>query len=716
MPSPVFEESQPMCLEPRKAASMPWVFAVLVLLVAHLGVADPSSADGATGAAADEGTSGTAVEVENLDEPDHWTAELMMKARHVGDVSLTDDGKWAFYTIRDAIMGPAESEYRTQIYRAAADGSSIQQLTFDPAGASLPKPSPDGRYLAFISSRAGRNIFLMRTDGGEAWQLTAVQTGVGNFIWADDSEHIVYTVAEGPSADDLVRLQGKDDSREIGRFQGNAHLWMVSIPEQAGQIGKARRLTEGPMHVDPIYQWGFDLSPDGKTVAFTRSSHPRVNDWPTADILLVDVESGETRPLAQSASAESGPHYSPDGRWIAFGISEDPPSWAFTGDIVVIAADGSGEPKKLAATGDRNLTHILGWSKDSQGVYFKEARGTLSRIAYLPLDGGPAVELDTGERVMDFASWSPSGHLIFSGQSFYSPPEVYVLDTGAGGDPVQVSAANADLPDLPLPKAEVVRWKSKDGLEIEGILVHPIGAAEEGPAPLLLNIHGGPIGVFRQEYLANSYIQPIAAFAAKGFAVLRPNIRGSSGYGRDFRRANMDDWGGRDYEDLMAGVDHVVEMGVADPDRLGVLGWSYGGYMTAWIMTQNQRFKAAVMGAPMTNLMSYSGTTDIPDFVPGYLNGYFWQNPERYQGRSPMFHIKNARTPALLLHGENDVRVPVGQSYELYNALTRLGVPTQMVTYPRMGHGPGEPKQQLDIGRRHVAWFQRFLLDSEEAE
>ena len=507
MPSSVFEDSESFGrvqrAQPQKPAPMALMLTLLVSLVAFFGIADVSSADDM----ADKSASDKVGEVEKPTGPDHWTPELMMKARHVGDVSLTHDGKWAFYTIRDAITGPAQSEYRTQIYRAAVDGSSNQQLTFDPAGASLPKPSPDGKYLAFISSRAGRNIFLMRTDGGEAWQLTAVQTGVGNFIWAGDSNHIVYTVAEAPAADDMVRFKGKDDSREVGSFQGNAHLWMLSIPEQAGQLGEARRLTEGKMHVDPIYQWGFDISPDGKTVAFTRSNHPRANAWPTADIALVDVESGETRPLANSSSAESAPKYSPDGRWIAFGISEDPPSWAFTGDIVVIAADGSGEPRKLAATGDRNLNHILGWSEDSQGVYFREASGTLSRIAYLPLDGGPPVEVSTGERVMDFAAWSPSGHLIFSGQSFYSPPEVYVLDTAGNSGPVQVSAANSDLPDLPLPKAEVIRWKSKDGLEIEGILVHPTEAAGDGPAPLLLNIHGGPIGVFRQGF-SGQFLHP----------------------------------------------------------------------------------------------------------------------------------------------------------------------------------------------------------------
>ncbi len=220
--------------------------------------------------------------------------------------------------------------------------------------------------------------------------------------------------------------------------------------------------------------------------------------------------------------------------------------------------------------------------------------------------------------------------------------------------------------------------------------------------------------MFTQTYIANRGLYPVAAFAAEGYAVLRPNPRGSSGYGKAFRHANRKDWGGGDYRDLMAGVDHVVAAGIADPERLGVMGWSYGGFMTSWTITQTRRFKAASVGAGVTNLMSFNGTADIPGFVPDYFGAEYWENLDVYRAHSAMFQIKGVTTPTLILHGEADVRVPVSQGYEFYNALRRQNVPVTMVTYPRQGHGPTEPKFVLDIGRRLLDWFNRHLRKSEK--
>jgi dipeptidyl aminopeptidase/acylaminoacyl peptidase len=227
--------------------------------------------------------------------------------------------------------------------------------------------------------------------------------------------------------------------------------------------------------------------------------------------------------------------------------------------------------------------------------------------------------------------------------------------------------------------------------------------------PLILNIHGGPAGVFQQNFLGGRGPYPLAVFSSRGYAILRANPRGSSGYGTEFRRANTKDWGGMDYQDLMTGVDHVIAMGVADPERLGVMGWSYGGYMTSWIITQTKRFKAASAGAPVTNLMSFNGTADIPSFVPDYFGGHFWENPEIYAKHSAMFNIKGASTPTLIQHGEADIRVPISQGYELYNALKAQGVPTRMIVLPRQPHGPNEPKMQLAAMQSNLEWFEKYL-------
>jgi len=300
------------------------------------------------------------------------------------------------------------------------------------------------------------------------------------------------------------------------------------------------------------------------------------------------------------------------------------------------------------------------------------------------------------------------GAIGLSIQSPNEAPEAFITPADRWA-PARVSQANAGGPKYPLGRTEVVNWKAADELEIEGLLTYPVGYERGKRYPLLLVIHGGPAGVFTQNYIAARGVYPIATFAAQGWAVLRCNIRGSSGYGKTFRYANYNDWGGMDYKDLMAGVDHVIGMGVADPDRLGVMGWSYGGFMSSWIITQTKRFKAASIGAPVTNLMSFNGTTDIPSFVPDYFRVEFWNDLDPYVKHSAMFNIKNASTPSLIQQGESDERVPIGQGYELYNALKRQGTPVKMVVYPRQPHGLQEPRLVLDAARRNVEWFQLYL-------
>jgi dipeptidyl aminopeptidase/acylaminoacyl peptidase len=212
-----------------------------------------------------------------------------------------------------------------------------------------------------------------------------------------------------------------------------------------------------------------------------------------------------------------------------------------------------------------------------------------------------------------------------------------------------------------------------------------------------------------QTFVGGRGVYPIATFASRGFAILRPNPRGSSGYGTEFRRANIQDWGGGDFQDLMTGVDKVIEMGVADPNRLGVMGWSYGGFMTSWVVTQTGRFKAASAGAPVTNLMSFNGTADIPSFVPDYFGGQSWEVMDRYQKHSPMFNVKGVTTPTMIQHGESDIRVPISQGYEFYNALKAQGVPTRMLVLPRQPHGPNEPKMQLAAMKANLDWFEKYL-------
>jgi len=322
-------------------------------------------------------------------------------------------------------------------------------------------------------------------------------------------------------------------------------------------------------------------------------------------------------------------------------------------------------------------------------------------VVFAPAHGtfGNAVVLNRGGTYAGMGMQSPE-----------EPVEAYVMDLGSL-EPVRVSAANTNLSKQAIGETRAIKWKSKDGKEVEGLLTLPVNYDKSRRYPLILNIHGGPAGAFGETFIGAAAPYPIASFAARGWAVLRANPRGSTGYGLAFRSSNVDDWGGGDYQDLMAGVDAVIQMGVADPNELAVMGWSYGGYMTNWVITQTSRFKAAATGAGLSDLISMWGTNDIPSTLDDYFEGAWFDQPDRYIAMSPLAHVDKVTTPTLILHGGSDIRVPTTQGYEMYSAIKRKGVPTEMVVYPRQPHGPQEPKFVLDIMRRHIDWVAKYIGD-----
>ena len=632
-----------------------------------------------------------------------WTPEEMMKVKSIGSVLVSPDGKRAVFTVIEPVMTEDKSEFTTQVWMAKADGSEAFPFTSGDKSSTNPQWSPDVHLIAFTSSRTGKNnIWLIRTDGGEAEQLTDVKSGVETLAWSPDGRWIAFTMSDPPSEQEEKDQKARNDARVVGENIKLTHLWVIPVEKDAEGKREARRLTKADFNVA---DW--DWSPDGKTIIFSHVPTPGADDWTRSDISTVDVGSAELKPFASTGAAEASPMYSPDGRWVAFRASDNPPTWGFMGWIF-IAPSAGGPAKRLAPTYDEQ-PEVLGWSADGKWVYFTETRGTTTSIGALPVDGGAAKVLNPGERAVFDANLNSTRTAFgLSRQSWDRAPEAFVASADAWS-PVQVSQVNSEAPQHPLGKTEVIRWKAPDKREIEGLLTYPVGYTPGRRLPLLLIVHGGPTGVFVQSYIANRSQYPIAAFSARGWAVLRSNIRGSSGYGSEFRYANYKDWGGMDYRDLMAGVDEVIRLGVADPDRLGVMGWSYGGYMTSWIITQTRRFKAASIGAPVTNLMSFTGTTDISGFIPDYLGAEFWDDLSSYIKHSAMFNIKGVTTPALIQQGEQDVRVPIGQGYELYNALKRQGTKVKMVAYPRQPHGLREPRLILDAGRRNIEWFDEHL-------
>jgi dipeptidyl aminopeptidase/acylaminoacyl peptidase len=639
-----------------------------------------------------------------------WTPELQVKLKAAGSPRVSPDGKRVVYTVSDAVMTADKSEFLSQIWMAILDqpnGSQLPrsvQLTFGDKSSNNPKWSPDGNWIAFTSNRKDNksNIYLLNLNGGEAEPLTDVKTGVQNFAWSPDGRSIAFRMADAKTEEEEKNDKARNDFRWVDENVKMSRLYVISLQKDANGKREPRKLTTENYNVDD-----FDWSADGSRIAFAHTKTPGANDWTTSDVSLVEVASGKVTALANTPAAESSPSFSPDGKSIAVLVSDNPVRWAQSGNIQIFPA-GGGAPKSLALSYDAQ-PGIAGWSSDSKRIYFAEPKGTGTQLYVVDVAANRIDEVKATTAVYSQWSINPSNTTLgFVRQTSDTPGDVFVASV-RDFSPVQITRVNGDVKLPALGRTEVVTWKSQDGKQIEGLLTYPVGYQAGQRVPLILNVHGGPAGVFQQTFLGGRGAYPLATFAARGYAILRPNPRGSSGYGADFRRANTKDWGMGDYQDLMTGVDHVIAMGVADPNRLGVMGWSYGGFMTSWIVTQTKRFKAASAGAPVTNLMSFNGTTDIQSFVPDYFGGQSWDSIEVYQKHSPMFNVKGVSTPTMVQHGEADVRVPIAQGYEFYNALKAQGVPARMLVLPRQPHGPNEPKMQVAAMQANLDWFEKYI-------
>lgn len=633
-----------------------------------------------------------------------WSPEMQVKVKAIGTPRVSPDAKWVSYTVSNEVMAADKSEYVSQIWLASSDGKDSMQLTFADKSSTNPKWSPDGKWLAFTSSRKDNksNLYVLRVSGGEAEMITDVKSGVGDFEWSPDGKWIAYAMTDAKSDDEDKNDKARNDFRWVDENIKMSRLYVMPVAKDANGKRESRKLTADNRSVS-----GFEWSPDGSKIVFSHVSDPRADYWPTSDVAIVDVASAKVTSFAATKAAETSPNFSPDGKWIAMVVGDLPTRWAQSSNIVLFpVAGGAGKVIPLSHDGQPNF---VGWQGDSSRLYFLEAKGTGTAMYSVDVAAGTIRQSQYADGVV--TGVNINGNSTAFGmvmQNSTKPPEAFVAKF-TDNEPTQVSWANADIAKMPVGKTELVKWKSKDGRAIEGLLTYPNNYVAGTRVPLILNIHGGPAGVFQQSYIGGRGVYPIATFASKGYAILRPNPRGSSGYGTEFRRANIKDWGGMDYEDLMTGVDHVVAMGVADANRLGVMGWSYGGYMTSTIVTKTKRFKAASAGAPVTNLMSFNGTADIPAFIPDYFGGQSYEIPEIYAKHSAMFNVKGVTTPTMIQHGESDVRVPISQGYEFYNALKQQGVPTRMIVLPRQPHGPNEPKMQLAAMQANLDWFDKYL-------
>jgi dipeptidyl aminopeptidase/acylaminoacyl peptidase len=624
--------------------------------------------------------------------------------RGVGAPVLSPDGRWVAYIVSDP---PDTSEgLRTNssdIWITDFEGKRPpRRYTFTTGNETSPRWSPDGQWIAFISERGGtRQLWRIKLAGGESEQITDFESGVGGFRWSPDGKQFAVTVKESvPARMQEERESGKDE-RVIDSQDRVSRLWIIDSSSGEGD----------PVTPDDLHIQEFAWSPDGGWIALIASDRPRSNEmYFHSRLELMSAADGSREILSENGGGT--PEWSPDGGSIAFNYRLVHPEVTVGTDVIaIIGADG--ENLKLLGKKLRSTLDYPKWLAGEDKMAVMEFSGVRGRLATISLEDERMERIE--DMLIPYYGGCPydisrdGSRIALLKGSAQSPPDLYAVERGLLGRTRRLTEINSWLDERELPEAKIVNWTSRDGTMIEGVLFLPPGYEAGKTYPAVLDIHGGPQWAWWYGWHGTWHEWAIP-LACRGFVVLLPNPRGSMAYGVGFARASFDDWGGGDYEDILAGADFLVDEGYADPDRIGITGWSYGGYMSSWAITQTRRFAAAVVGAGVTNLFSFHGTTDVtPSFLEGYFRDIAYLRSEAYREHSPIDYIRQAKTPTLVLHGEEDARVPVGQAYELYNGLLQVGVETEMVVYPREGHKLREIYHQIDVVERIVEWFERYI-------
>jgi len=646
-------------------------------------------------------------------DPRPMTIEDQYAIQRVGNPEISPDGEWIAYTVSTTDL--EEDESNTQIWMVSTSGGAPLPLTMSGESASNPKWSPDGRHLSFTTSRgegSGSQIWLLPRRGGEARQLTHIDQGVGGYEWSPDGSRLLLTLRDPDTADAkedeggpgnrvpepwvLDRLQTKRDGRGYLTETRRTHLYVFDVEsEELTQITSGRWDEGSPA-------W----SPDGSKVAFVsnRTTDPDANS--NSDIWVVSAtntdKGGTLVRVTDYEGGDGGPVWSPDGEWIAYttGIN-DPRFEAFeTSHLAIRAADGSGDRRILTEDLDRNIGS-LEFTADGQGILATVSDEGDRHVIRVDVGSGAVNRLVDGEIQASGFSVGPEGELATVISSYHMPGEVFLQK---GDSRTQLTQVNDSLMDaLDLARVENIHFNSADGTEIEGWVFFPPGFREGERYPTLLRIHGGPNGMYGVGFNTEAQI-----FAANGYLVVMTNPRGSSGYGREFGFALWQKWGIPDFDDVMAGVDHVVDRGWADPDRLGVGGWSYGGILTNYVITKTDRFEGAISGASMGLLVSNFGH-DHYQLGNEREWGNPWESREIWEELSPFNDIANVTTPTLFMGGESDWNVPILNSEQMYQALKRRGIDTRLVVYPGQPHGIRIPSYNVHRYQEYLAWYGRYV-------
>ncbi len=614
----------------------------------------------------------------------------------VGGATISPDGSWVLFSKSE--LDWSENERKTTWWRVSTEGGEPYRFIGEEGGGSF-QFSPDGSMLSFTRTVEEKaQLFVMRTDGGEAQQLTKHESAVASHRWSEDATKIFFVAAEARSEEEEKSRKDGDDAIFVdeganGQRDGTwNNFWVIDVASK-----EEKRLTEVDHRIG-----SFSVSPGADRIVFTSRSENRRNQQNHSEIRLLEIESGAIRQLTENRSPEGRLAWAPDGRRFAYTARTDG-EWELLLDKIWIMDVESGDKRLVSGAFDGNIGTMV-WTPDTSAILFSGLQRTNNNLFRLNLASLEVQKVTDAVGSLSPASFTRDRtRMAYLYQDFATPSDVWAGPTD-GAEGARLTEANPWIgSDIALGEGELIKWNSEDGTEIEGILMLPSGH-EGGALPLLLHIHGGPAGVFRNAFSTQNHV-----WAGLGYAQLFPNVRGSSGYDDELLSGNTHDIGSGDYEDLMTGVSEVIARGVADPDQLGLRGWSYGGILGGWTVTQTDRFKGASIGAMVSDWTSEYGPGFNHDVRLWYIGGTPWENPEEWRERSALTHVANVTTPTLLLHGMNDRTDTEAQSMMFFQALKDQGKLTRYIRFPREPHGFREPRHQRTRDVEEIRWIQKHV-------
>lgn len=677
------------------------------------------------------------------------TLDESLSLKSINSPMISPDGRFVAYRMNETNW--KDNEFISQIWLVNIATGANFQLTRGKHGPGAAEWSPDGHWLAFVAERessaieplaeekkeekkekdakkedgkdadaaggkpATHQIWLISPEGGEAWQLTKSSTDVSDFEWSKDSKSIAFAANPAETKASKDRKEKYSDYDVFEKDYEQNQLWLVDVaaalknflPVEAKQLTSDLSLNVG----------SFAWSPDSTRIAFSATKNPLLAFGGDEDIYLLDLaKNNAAKKIVALEGPDSSPMFSPDGKQLAFSTALAQPYFYYANSHIAVVDLDAVLAKTATTPADvRDLTakfdedpRAIDWGPD--GIYFVALQRT--NVHAFRLDPQSA-EIRRITAPDTFFIGGVSFTKDFKTIAFTEPDgthigELYVSPVAAFS-PRKLTDMTAQVKDWTLGTTEVVSWKSKDGAEIQGILHKPADYDASKKYPLLVMIHGGPTGISQPLLAAGVYAYPVPIFLSKGALVLEPNYRGSAGYGAAFRALNVRNLGVGDMWDVMSGVDSLIAKGIADPNRLGSMGWSEGGYISAFLTTHTDRFKAISVGAGISDWMTYYVNTDITPFTRQYLHATPWDDPEVYAKTSPITTIKQAKTPTLIQQGSNDKRVPVPDSYELYRGLQDEGVASRLIFYTGFGHGVNKPKSRRALLQSNLDWFNHYI-------